>query len=148
MWPGAFQWVCYGQPLEWAPWRNSPGPARHACYLHGLVWGAWALLQQQYGQLQCAAFIKLLLKSCKTCVPPTGLYGSEVWGPYRLSAALSPAGDLFGLLNLQILKQNVVIRSTVATGILLKELHVHPFENASWLRAVRFWTDLTSLPEP
>ena len=155
VWPGPFQWVCYGQPLEWVVQMKYLGlifqaqQGLHATYsdLNRKVWGAWALLQRQFGQLQCAASIGLLLNLYQTCVPPTGLYGSEVWAPYRLSAPLSSARDSLGLSHLRILKQIVGVRSTVATAILMKELDVQPFENESWLRAVRFWNDLVSLPD-
>ena len=93
-WPGPFQWVCNGQPLEWVAQSQYLGlvfqakQGMHATYsqLHLKMWGAWALLQRQYGQLHCASSVGLLLQVCKACVPPTALYGSEIWGLYRLRA--------------------------------------------------------------
>ncbi len=112
-----------------------------------LTTGCMGAITATIGQLQCAASIGLLLQLYKTCVPPTGLYGSEVWGPYRLSAPLSSTRESLGLSHLQILKHVVGVRSTMATAILMKELEVQPFENESWLRAVRFWDNLVSLPD-
>ena len=154
VWPGPFQWLCNGQPLEWVAHFKYLGlvfqaqQGMHATYshLHRKMWGAWALLQRQYGQLHCASSVGLLLQVYKACVPPTALYGSEIWGPYRLRAPVSSARAALGRSHFQILKQIAGVRSTVATPILLKELEAQPFEDDWWHRAVRFWNELASLP--
>ncbi len=137
VWPGPFQWVCYGQPPEWVVQMKYLGlffqaqQGMHATYsdLNKKVWGAWALLQRQFGQLQCAASIGLLLKVYKTCVPPTGLYGSEVGGPLPPQCTpviCSGIVRAFTSAVVRILKQIVGVRYTVATAILMNELGVQP----------------------
>ena len=154
VWPGPYQWMCADQPLEWVAQMKFLGllfqaqQGMHVTYshLHSKMWGAWALLQRQFGQLHCASSVWLLLKLYNACVPPTALYASEVWGPYRLSAPTAHARDALGRSHLQILRQVSGVRSTVATAILLKELDVLPFQTQWWLRAIRFWNELASLP--
>lgn len=153
-WPGPYQWLCNQHPLEWIDKIRYLGlqfdscVGLHATYssLHGKMWAAWALLQKQFRQLQCAASIGLLFRLYKTCVPPTALYGAGVWGPYRLPPPVGQCRAALMRSHLQMLKQIAGVRSTVSTDILLREFNVRSLGDEWWLCAVRFWNGLVSLP--
>jgi hypothetical protein len=153
-WPGPYQWLCNHHPLEWVDNIRYLGlqfDSRigvHATYssLHGKMWAAWALLQKQFRQLQCAASVGLLFRLYKTCVPPTALYGAGVWGPYRLPPPIGQCRAALLRSHLQMLRQIAGVRSTVSTAILLRELDSRSLDYEWWLCAVRFWNGLVALP--
>ena len=153
-WPGPYQWLCNHQPLEWVDKIRYLGlqfdshVGLHATYssLHSKMWAAWALLQKQFRQLQCATSVGLLFRLYKTCIPPTALYGAGVWGPYRLPPPISQCRAALLRSHLQMLKQIAGVRSTVPTAILLRELDCKSLDYEWWLCAVRFWNGLVALP--
>ena len=153
-WPGPYQWLCNRHALQWVDEIRHLGLqfasqlGMHATYssLHTKMWAAWALLQQQFRQLKCAASVGLLFRLYKTCVPPTALYGAGVWGPYRLPPPLSQCRATLMRSHLQMLRQIAGVRSTVSTDILLREFDVRSLDCEWWLCAVRFWNGLVALP--
>ena len=107
------------------------------------MWGAWAVLQKQYGNLRCASSVGLLLRFYGVCVPPTASYGCEVWGLRKLpGVAVRNARDQLQQAHIKILRQIAGARTIVATAILLRELDARPLVHAWWQRAKHFWNNL------
>jgi len=115
-------------------------------HLHQRMWGAFALIQRQYGKLSCPPAVGLLLDLYNACVPPAGSYGCEVWGFLPCSTDAARARAQLSTTHCQMLKQIAGLRSTVCTNILFRELGVPPLEYMWWKRVVRFWNSLASLP--
>lgn len=107
---------------------------------------AWASLQKQYGKLQCASSVCLLLRLYHACVPPTASYGCEVWAPYRVVGKARNYRNALESSHLQMLRRICGVRSTVSTDILLHELSAQPLSSSWLLRAARFWNNLANLP--
>ena len=105
----------------------------------------WALLQRQYGQLQCLSSVGLPFRIYMICVPPTASYG-EVWGHYKLTAATAASREALAKSHLHILRQNSGVRSKTAVSILLAEFGLTCLPDQWLLRAATFWNALAALP--
>ena len=101
---------------------------------------------RQYGNLQCAASIGLLLKVILACVVPTASYGCEVWACRRLPASVTSQQVLEADF-LIILKMLVDARKTTATPIVFEELGFMPLPYHWLMRVATFWNSLQSLPQ-
>ena len=153
--PIPYTWSCGGQPLEIVTEYKSlgltftasnDGFAQTFVQLKRRMWLAWSTLKKQYGKLQCASSIWLLLRLYNVCVPPTASYGCELWAPYRLTGSTKGHRDALEFSHLQMLKNICGARFTVPTAILLHELSAQPLSSSWLLRAARFWNNLASLP--
>ena len=82
VWPGPYQWMCAGQPLEWVAQMKYLGllfraqQGMHVTYshLHSKMWGAWALLQRQFQTPSWATalcFISLITLKVAQCLCTT-----------------------------------------------------------------------------
>lgn len=152
---GPLEWSCCGQPLQWVSEFKYLGidfSATDGCHhtfarLHHNMWGAWALLQKQYGNLRCATSVGLLLRLYDVCVPPTASYGCEVWGLRKLpGGVVRTAREQLQKAHIKILRQIAGARTSVATAILLRELTARPLVHASWQRTMHFWNNLAESP--
>ena len=110
------------------------------------MYGAWALLQRQYGRLQCPSSVGLLFRVYMVCVPPTASYGCEVWGHYKLTAATAASRGALAKSHLHILRQISGVRSKTAVSILLAEFGLMCLPDQWLLRAATFWNALAALP--
>ena len=83
--------------------------------------GAWALLQRQYGRLQCLSSVGLLFRFYMVCVPPMASYGCEMWGHCKHQPATKASCEVLAGSHLHILRQMSGVRSPTAVSILLAE---------------------------
>jgi hypothetical protein len=153
--PIPYTWFCDGRPLEVVIEYKSLGLVFTAtpdgfvqtfARLKRRMWLAWATLKKQYGKLQCASSIWLLLRLYSACVPPTASYGCELWAPYRVVGKARNYRNALESSHLQMLRSVCGTRSTVSTDILLHELSAQPLSSSWLLRAARFWNNLATLP--
>jgi hypothetical protein len=153
--PIPYTWSCGGQLLEVVTEYKSLGLtfsatnngfAQTFVRLKQRMWLAWSTLKKQYGRLQCASSIWLLLRLYNVCVPPTVSYGCELWAPYRLTGETRGYRDALESSHLQMLKNICGTRFTVPTAILLHELSAQPLSFSWLIRAARFWNNLACLP--
>ena len=108
-------------------------------------YGAWALLQRQYGRLQCLSSVSLLFRAYIICVPPTASYGCEVWGHYKLTAATAAYREALAKPHLHVLRQISGVRRP-AVSILLAEFSLMCLPDQWLLRAATSWNALAALP--
>ena len=108
--------------------------------------GAWALLQRQYGRLQCPTSMGLLFRVYMICVPPTASYSCEVLGHYNLKAATAASCEALAKSHLHILRHISGVRSKSAVSILLAEFGLMCLPAQWLLRAATFWNALAALP--
>ena len=152
--PGPHQWYCDGSPLEWVDKFDYLGITFAAtCGLHQTfgklqknMWAAWALLQRQFGKLQCSTSVWLLLRVYDVCVPPTASYACELWALRAMSAEHRKARDGMASKHIKILRQIGGVRTAVPTAVLFRELGVRPLPHIWWQRMVKFWNRLAELP--
>ena len=152
--PRSFAPVCQGVPIRVVGTKRYLGvmfSSEHGIggtfpFLRGKLWAAWSALMRQYGNLQCAASIGLLLKVILACVVPTASYGCEVWACRRLPASVTSQQVLEADF-LIILKMLVDARKTTATPIVFEELGVMPLPYHWLKRVATFWNSLQSLPQ-
>ena len=115
--------------------------------LKSKMWGAWATIKRQYGNLQCAESLWLLLRLYNVCVVPTASYGCELWGHYPLRGAdLRSRRDLKNC-HLQLMRIICGLRQSVASAIVFEELGASPIDHGWLLRAVGFWNNLAAMPD-
>lgn len=88
----------------------------------------------------------LLFRLYNACVPPTGSYGCEVWGPYHLTGSAAAARRALGKIHMQILRELSGVRGTISIPILLRELDTSSLEDIWCLRTIKFWNSLAALP--
>lgn len=114
-------------------------------FLRSKMWASWSAVLRQYGNLQCAPSVGLLLKVVMACVLPTASYACEVW------AFSSVLGGEVSHAHLEkdfllMLRMLVGVRRTTATPVLLQELGVTPIR-FHWLkRMATFYNSLLTLP--
>lgn len=146
--------TCGGQLLECVPsfvylgvvFDSEQGVRGTFAYLHTQMWGAFALIQRQYGKLGCLPAVGLLLDLYRACVPPTGSYGCEVWAFLPASGEAARMRSQLSTSHLHMLKLIAGVRTSACTDLLFKELGVRSLEQLWWKRTVRFWNNLASLP--
>ena len=154
--PGPYEWLCGGSPLQWVAHFEYLGVTLSAesgmgptfGKLHKNMWAAWALLQRQYGKLHCSASVWLLLRVYDVCVPPTASYGCEVWALRTFAIDARKARESLASSHLKMLRQIAGVRTAVATPILFRELDRCPLSHAWWQRVVKFWNNLVQMPAP
>ena len=145
---------CGGHVLEWVQsyvylgvlFDSRSGVRATFPRLHSKMWGAFSLIQRQYGKLGCLPSVGLLLDVYKACVPPAGSYGCEVWGFLPAPADASRARALIATSHTQMLRLIAGVPATACADLLLKELGVRCLEYTWWKRTVGFWNALASLP--
>ena len=145
---------CGGHVLEWVQsyvylgvlFDSQCGVRATFPRLHHKMWGAFALIQRQYGKLGCLPCVGLLLDVYKACVPPVGSYGCEVWGFLPAPADASRARALIATSHTQMLRLIAGVPATACADLLFKELSMRRLEYVWWKRTVRFWNNLASLP--
>ena len=144
--PGPYQWTINGAALQIVSQVKYLGLLFHteAAFSPSFVdlkqkmYGAWALLQRQYGRLQCLSSVGLLPRIYMVCVPPTASYGCEVWGHYKLQSAAAASREALAKSHLHILRQISGVRSSTAVLILLAEFGLMPIPDQWLLRAATF----------
>ena len=152
--PGPYQWTINGAALQIVSQVKYLGLLSHteAAFTPSFVdlkqkmYGAWALLQRQYGRLQCLSSVGLLARIYMVCVPPTASYGCEVWGHYKLHSATAASREALAKSHLHILRQISGVRSSTAVSILLAEFGLMPLQDQWLLRAATFWNAIVALP--
>ena len=153
---GPYQWWCGDTLLEWVPQYKYLGIVFDAVQgisltfdkLKNKMLGSWAQLRRQYGKLQCVRSVGLLLHLYNACVPPTGSYGSEVWGLRSLPVGANRKGrDALNSSHLQIFWTLAVVPTSVSIVVLLQELGQRPLSHLWWQRNVSFWNSLCDLPD-
>jgi hypothetical protein len=152
--PQQFVWVCGGQPLQVVDsgkylgvQLGSASGVGHTCSLqYQKMFAAWALLRRQFAGLGCASSVGLMLHLFQACVPPVASYACEVWGHCRLPPALKADRTRLVQSYHQILRQILGLRRTTPAAILHAEAGLGPLEHMWWVRRVRFWNALVSLP--
>ena len=152
--PGPYQWTINGAALQIVSQVKYLGLLFHteAAFTPSFVdlkqkmYGAWALLQRQYGRLQCLSSVGLLARIYMVCVPPTASYGCEVWGPYKLQSASAASREALAKSHLHILRQISGVRSSTAVSIPLAEFGLMPLPDQWLLRAATFWNGIVALP--
>ena len=110
------------------------------------MFAAWALLQRQYGRLQCLSSVGLLFRPYMVCFPSTASYGCEVWGLSRLPASAAVARQQLSQSHLHMLKVIAGVRICTPTPLLLAELGLKSLPDQCLMRAAGFWNSLASLP--
>ena len=83
------------------------------------------------------------------CVPledPTASYGCEVWAHYKLQTATAASREALANSHLQILRQILGVRSSIAVSILLAEFGLMSLPDQCLLRTATFWNVLAALP--
>ena len=110
------------------------------------MFGTWALLQQQYGNLQCLSSVGLLFRVYMTCAPPTASYGCDVWGHHKLTAATAASCETLAKSHVHIVRQISGVRSKTAVTIPLAEFGLMCLPDQWLLCAATFWNALAALP--
>jgi hypothetical protein len=151
--PASFAPVCQGTPIRVVSTKRDLGlifSSEHGVgstfpFLKGKMWAAWSALTRQYGNLQCAPSIGLLLKVFLACLVPTASYGCEVWACTKFPTALESQSTLETDF-LLILKLLLGVRVTTATPAVYEELGVLSLPHHWLKRVATFWNSLQSLP--
>ena len=151
---GPYQWTINGAALQIVSQVKYPSLVFHCeaafspsfLNLKQKMYGAWALLQRQYGRLQCLSSVGLLFRVFMMCVPPTASYGCKAWGHYKLTAATAASREALAKSHLHILRQISGVRSKSALSILLAEFGLMCLPDQWLLRAATFWNALAALP--
>ena len=113
--------------------------------LRNKMWAAWSAIMRQYGNLQCAPSVGLLLKVLLACVVPTASYACEIWACPSFATRHGSKHQLEADF-LYMLKMLLGVRATTPTPVVLRELGVIPL-NFQWLKRVAtFWNSLQALP--
>jgi len=148
------QYTCGGQVLErvssfvylGVEFDSEQGVRGTFPRLHTNMWGAFSLIQRQYGKLSCPPAVGLLLDLYNACVPPTASCGCEVWAFLPASGEAARMRSRLPTSHLHMLKLIAGVPTSVCTDLLFRELGVRSLEQLWWKRTVCFWNNIASLP--
>ena len=151
----ASAWTYGGHPLQCAPaykylgvtFSTADGVAAAFLPLSGKLHGAWATLQQRFGEVHDGISLALMRALFQSAVPPAESYACEVWGVRFLRGQAAAAREHLVRSHLQLYKRLLRVPDSVARELVLRELGMHSPEWL-WLRsACRFWNALCAAPE-
>ena len=151
----ASAWTYGGHPLQCTPdckylgvtFSAAAGIAATFLPLSGKLHGAWATLQQRFGEVHDGISLALMRALFQSAVPPAGSYACEVWGVRSLRGQADTDREHLVQTHLQLCKRLLRVPDSVARELVLRELGVHSPEWL-WLRsACRFWNALYAAPE-
>ena len=103
------------------------------------MWAAWGRVRSDYGRLRCSESAWLRLQLFKTCIPPAGLYGAEVWWGWQLRGEAGVGRLQLEAAHLRVLKMLLGLRVSTPTEVVYQESGQVPLGHTWLLRSARFW---------
>ena len=89
--------------------------------------------------------VGLLFRVHMICVPPTASYDCEMWGRYKLTAAIAASRQALAKSHLHILRQISGDKSKTAVSVLLAKIDLMCLPDQWLLRAATLWNALAAL---